>query len=287
MSDDIQKMQNRQAADAPIRVGCLVDTTRCVGCRSCQTACKMRHGHPADEVEAYNMPGGYQTPSAGCTANTRTFISFHERVSNDAERSDSPTEENRRRWVFIKRQCMHCTELRCNRACRPDLFSHTKEGIVEADAETCIGCGACLSDCPFAAVAVAHWDSETPILRKCSFCFETAVKLIDPADLDADTPPADPFNVESSKKELPPVLDDPHRVGRIGTPACATACPARAMLFGPREQLLAEARRRIAQSPDRYHEKIYGETECGGMAWLYLLPCAPETLGLPIYFSEA
>lgn len=288
MADDIQKTQNSSAVGVKTRVGCLVDTTRCIGCRSCQTACKMRHGHEADQVERYTTPGGYQSPS-GPTANTRTFISFHELRADQVETAATETEENRRRWVFIKRQCMHCTELRCNRACQPALFSHTEEGIVDADAETCIGCGACLSDCPFPAVAVAFWDAETPILRKCTFCFETGSTLVAPAELDTNTPSANPFDPSYSvdpEEEKPQTLDDPNRVGRIGTPACVSACPARAMLFGPRKLLLAEARRRIALSPDHYYEKIYGENECGGTAWLYLLPSAPETVGLPIYFSE-
>jgi hypothetical protein len=48
---------------------------------------------------------------------------------------------------------------------------------------------------------------------------------------------------------------------------------------------LAEARRRIAQHPDRYYDHIYGEKELGGCGWLYLFSVSPEKLGFPATFA--
>ena len=45
--------------------------------------------------------------------------------------------------------------------------------------------------------------------------------------------------------------------------ACAEACPAEATVAGTREELLAEAHRRIAEEPGKYYPDVYGEHEVG------------------------
>jgi formate dehydrogenase iron-sulfur subunit len=47
-------------------------------------------------------------------------------------------------------------------------------------------------------------------------------------------------------------------------PACATVCPTDAISFGDRDDMLTEAKRRIADAPGRYVAHIYGEHEVGG-----------------------
>ena len=42
------------------------------------------------------------------------------------------------------------------------------------------------------------------------------------------------------------------------------------MTFGHRQNLLKIARERMRANPGRYIEHIYGETEVGGTAWMYL-----------------
>ena len=44
-------------------------------------------------------------------------------------------------------------------------------------------------------------------------------------------------------------------------PACCEVCPREAVIYGRREELLAEAHRRLADHPGRYHDdRVYGET---------------------------
>jgi len=49
---------------------------------------------------------------------------------------------------------------------------------------------------------------------------------------------------------------------------------------GDREQLVAEAHRRIAEKPDQYYDKIYGIKEVGGTSVLYLSSVPFEQIGL-------
>jgi formate dehydrogenase iron-sulfur subunit len=63
-------------------------------------------------------------------------------------------------------------------------------------------------------------------------------------------------------------------------PACAAACPYGATISGTREEMLEEARTRIADDPDCYHPHIYGEHEIGGTNVLVISPVPiDEVLG--------
>ena len=58
------------------------------------------------------------------------------------------------------------------------------------------------------------------------------------------------------------------RAGKL--PACVEACPAKATIFGDRDQLLAEAHRRISEKPDLYFNHVWGEHDVGGTSVLYI-----------------
>jgi len=71
------------------------------------------------------------------------------------------------------------------------------------------------------------------------------------------------------------------RVEKGGMTACAAACPAEATVFGDRDELLAEAHRRIRENPDQYVDRVYGEHEVGGTSVLFLANRPFEELGFP------
>jgi formate dehydrogenase iron-sulfur subunit len=64
-------------------------------------------------------------------------------------------------------------------------------------------------------------------------------------------------------------------------PACVDACPAKAVIFGKRSDLLKEAKNRIAKNPDRYVDHVYGEHEAGGTSFLLLASLPFDKYGLP------
>jgi len=53
-------------------------------------------------------------------------------------------------------------------------------------------------------------------------------------------------------------------------PACTEACPTKATIFGDRDDLLAEAHRRIREKPELYINHVWGENEVGGSSVLYI-----------------
>jgi formate dehydrogenase iron-sulfur subunit len=70
-------------------------------------------------------------------------------------------------------------------------------------------------------------------------------------------------------------------LANIAEPACVKACPADALKFGERQELLQEARKRIANAPEKYIDHIYGEKEAGGTSVIYLASVPFEKIGLP------
>ncbi len=143
----------------------------------------------------------------------------------------------------VKSQCMHCLRPACVSACIVGALQRKPNGAVTYDAWKCIGCRYCMVACPFQVPAYEYDDALTPRVRKCTFCFE--------------------------------------RVQRDGTiPACAAICPPMCLTYAKRSELLTLAREKIAASPDKYHDHIYGEHEVGGTSWLYLTSRPAAEFGL-------
>ena len=70
-------------------------------------------------------------------------------------------------------------------------------------------------------------------------------------------------------------------------PACVTECPAEALLFGKRRELIEIAKERIYTDPETYHNQIYGEHEVGGTQVLHLAGVPFEKLGFPDLPNES
>jgi formate dehydrogenase iron-sulfur subunit len=132
---------------------------------------------------------------------------------------------------FVRRFCRHCNEPACVSACIVGALTKTEEGPVVYDSDKCIGCRYCMMACPY-GIPRYDWEKTTPFVRKCTMCY--------------------------------PRLQE----GR--EPACVEICPEKATIFGTREELLRIAHDRIEENPDRYINKVFGETEIGGTSVLYI-----------------
>jgi formate dehydrogenase iron-sulfur subunit len=63
------------------------------------------------------------------------------------------------------------------------------------------------------------------------------------------------------------------RIGNNMAPACAKTCPTEAIKYGPREELMALAKK-------KGYEKVYGQADLGGLGALYAFRDAPKVYGM-------
>jgi formate dehydrogenase iron-sulfur subunit len=239
----------------------LVDTTKCIGCRACQVACKQWNDREGEQTQLQLGGLDFQNP-ATLSSNTYTLISFHELINENA-----PGGLN---YVFTMRRCMHCLEPACASACPTTALTSLADGPVTYDADKCIGCRYCEWACPW-GVPTAEWDSLAPKIQKCTHCTDRSDQ---PAPLAFN---GQPLSAEENNRFL----------ANIVVPACVKACPADALRFGNREEILSEARGRISKHPEKYVDHIYGEKEAGGTTVLYLASVPFEKIGFPAVGNKA
>lgn len=133
-------------------VGVLTDTTRCIGCRSCERACAEAHGLEVPDIENDNALEKIRTTS--------------EKQWTIVNRYDTDVGE-----VFVKQQCMHCWQPACTSACLTNAMLKTEEGPVIWRGNKCLGCRYCMAACPF-NIPKYEYDSWNPKVQKCNLCWE-------------------------------------------------------------------------------------------------------------------
>lgn len=78
----------------------------------------------------------------------------------------------------------------------------------------------------------------------------------------------------------------PDRVANGKPTACSEICPTGATKFGERDELVAEAEKRIRDNPGNYVNHIYGLEEVGGTSVLLLSAVPFETFGYKTDISK-
>ncbi|MBZ0155332.1 MAG: 4Fe-4S dicluster domain-containing protein [Alphaproteobacteria bacterium] len=113
----------------------MVDLERCIGCKSCEAACKLENGIP---MGRYRTKVIWVAPQKGS------------------------------RLYFVSMPCMHCAKPACKASCPVGAISKRQEdGVVLIDKERCIGCRYCAWACPYGAMG---FDEDRMVADKCTYC---------------------------------------------------------------------------------------------------------------------
>ncbi|MTI81632.1 MAG: 4Fe-4S dicluster domain-containing protein [Firmicutes bacterium] len=132
--------------------GVLVDITKCVGCGSCNVACKLWNDLEFEE----------NNPLTGANAILKdvnwTVVKLYE-VNKSSDKV----------WRFVKNQCFHCKEPACVSACFARALQKRPDGPVIYYKNLCVGCRYCMLACPF-DIPKYEWDKAFPLISKCQMC---------------------------------------------------------------------------------------------------------------------
>ena len=133
----------------------LIDVSKCIGCKACQSACQEWNDLREDVGENH---GVYDNP-LDLTENSLTVMRFTEWVNPDTSNLE---------WLIRKDGCMQCAEPGCLKACpAPGAIVQYSNGIVDFDHDKCIGCGYCLKGCPFNIPRFTQVEHKA---HKCTLC---------------------------------------------------------------------------------------------------------------------
>src|ERR1700681_5107711 len=143
----------------------VIDVTTCIGCKACEVACLEWNGYPFRETVFDNS---YQTMP-------QTAWSYWNLIKfNEVESADGSVS-----LLMRTDQCMHCAEPGCLAACPADgAIVQYSNGIVDFQQDHCIGCGYCVSGCPF---DVPKFNSNTKKMFKCTLCSDRVGVGLEPA----------------------------------------------------------------------------------------------------------
>jgi formate dehydrogenase iron-sulfur subunit len=147
-----------------IKLAKLIDISQCIGCKACQAAC-MEWNDLRDIV--HEAQGFYDNPRDLSDASW-TVMRFYE-VEPDG----------RLEWLIRKDGCMHCADPGCLKACpSPGAIVQYSNGIVDFHEENCIGCGYCVTGCPFNIPRISKKDNKA---YKCTLCSDRVSVGLEPA----------------------------------------------------------------------------------------------------------
>ncbi|NQU03372.1 MAG: 4Fe-4S dicluster domain-containing protein [Syntrophaceae bacterium] len=123
---------------------------------------------------------------------------------------------------------MYALYRRCVGVCPSGALYHNQYGFVSYDKDKCIGCGYCSQYCPF---DVPHLDasrvSGVGKITKCTLC---------------TTPGLDRLSIGQE-------------------PACVKTCPTGVLIYGDRDELIAEGRRRVAALKSDERQLLFLDNE--------------------------
>lgn len=124
------------------------DIDRCVGCYTCQVACKSENS-----LEPHNLEDAIK----GTAPVWRRVIEIEQ------------GEYGNETINYVSISCTHCADAPCVIACPTGALYKVKEdGRVLVDQSKCIGCRMCLQVCPFGIPQYGKDD----LMQKCTLCLE-------------------------------------------------------------------------------------------------------------------
>src|SRR5512133_385513 len=172
-------IEHESAPTANVRIeagrayGFFTDTSLCIGCKSCEVACKEWNLLPAENLL---MSGMSYDNTQHLSADTWRHVNFIEK-SSGAIRAGK-TQPYQSGWLMMSDVCKHCERAGCLEACPTGALFRSEFHTVVVQQDICNGCGYCVPSCPFGVVALSQADGKA---HKCTLCYDRLKGGLEPA----------------------------------------------------------------------------------------------------------
>lgn len=121
------------------RYAFVIDLDRCIGCQTCEVACKYENNVALGEYWNKVIPMG-------------PFGEFP-----------------KVQMYWLPAMCQQCKDAPCVKVCPTGASYRNEDGIVLVNKEVCIGCKYCMMACPY---GVRSWNKKEGCVEKCTMCTE-------------------------------------------------------------------------------------------------------------------
>lgn len=165
------------------RWGFVVDTTKCVGCGLCVKACKLENGVPFDSNVSRTWVERYVQTKDGEVTIDSPNLARDGFITNEPL-GKSLQDDEIAKGFFVPKLCNHCEHPSCVKVCPVGATYKTHDGVILVDRDWCIGCGYCITNCPYGA---RFFHPTLHIVDKCTFCYHRITKGMDSACVQACT----------------------------------------------------------------------------------------------------
>ena len=267
------------------RMGFFTDTTVCIGCKACEVACKQWNDLPADGSQSGK--GLSYDHTGDLSASTWRHVRFVELFEPSPQLKDEARRAldagaGGRLPAIPAAGAIDLVESAQPASRVADVAEVRKLGDWVFMSDVCKHCtnAGCLDACPTGALI--RTEHQTVVLQPdvcngCGYCVSACpFGVVD----------RDPEDGRAGKCTL--CYD---RLADGLEPACAKSCPTDSIQFGPHEELVEIASRRVAELHRRGIDGayLYGagdepeEQLAGGLGAFFLLTEPPERYGLPAH----
>jgi formate dehydrogenase iron-sulfur subunit len=261
------------------RMGFFTDTTVCIGCKACEVACKQWNDLPADGARF--VKGGSYDHTGELSASTWRHVRFIEMLE------PSPALKAEAEQALARGAGGGLPAIPAIGSIDGDADALVAEAVAKMGdwvfmSDVCKHCtnAGCLDACPTGALI--RTEHQTVVLQPdvcngCGYCVPACpFGVVD----------RDPIDGRAGKCTL--CYD---RLADGLEPACAKSCPTDSIQFGPYDELVARASRRVAELHERGVSGAYlygagdeaGDELAGGLGAFFLLTEVPERYGLPAH----
>ncbi len=190
------------------KMGMVIDLQRCTGCGGCDLACKTENN-----------------------LNKNHFFSHHE-TKTVGEFPDV-------RWEYKPMLCNHCEKAPCEKGCPTSALHRQYGDIVAHDPERCIGCKACISNCPYGEITAhmeephKNWADDQQLIPEGTSSEIEVVEETGGKRIPYYNEEREKFGSGNRYKGIVEKCDFCiHRLKEKKLPACVEQCPTNARIFG-------------------------------------------------------